>query len=695
VVLVVLVAVPAGLAKMRLGWPEWVIAAITAGVGVVATVVVTPLVAARVKLLTDRAAGLEERQRSRFELLQRIAGDGDLPLVRDVRSRATLGIHPATPLPNDADPDLSRDLPVYVPRDRDADVRTVLTRMMTVGGFLLLVGPPASGKTRCAAEAIQQLLGGWRLYLRSSGQDLAALLDAGVTLAQTVIWLDDIHELIDAGDRPGTLGGINADLVRRLLLPAAGPVIIIGTTWPDRRERYSAVVDAAGADLYADARRIMSMAEQIDLTRDFSAAEWDRARLLAGTDPRLADATGNEQDRAVTAALANTHELIRRWQHGADAIGRAVLSAAIDARRCGHPEPLPETLIEVLAPLYLTGTQRANADAATWLRYGLGWACTPIRADIAPLAMMADKVGVPDGYHVSDILIGAATQPGTSPVPDEVWRAIAESAEPSVCWAIALAAISHGLPVITERAAARGADAGDPASLFGLAILLDERGEKDEAEQLYRQAIAAGHVDAGIDLANLLRERGETDEAEQLYRQAIAAGRAEAVNNLAVVLGERGETDEAEQLYRQAIAAGDVAASYNLAVLLHKRSETDEAEQLYRQAIAAGDVDALNDLAVLLDERGEKDEAEQLYQQAIAAGHTGAANNLAVLLCERGEKDEAEQLFRQAIAAGFADAANNLANLLKQRSEITPHAETQEAAEVQQRSTATDAAEPG
>jgi hypothetical protein len=115
---------------------------------------------------------------------------------------------------------------------------------------------------------MQQLLGGWRLYLRAGTIGLAELVDAGVSLRQTVVWLDDLHDLLDAGTEQAGGWRLTADLVRRLLAPDAGPVIIIATTWPDKRDLYSASPPAPReADLRADARKILDMAEQIDLDR--------------------------------------------------------------------------------------------------------------------------------------------------------------------------------------------------------------------------------------------------------------------------------------------------------------------------------------------------------------------------------------------------------------------------------------------
>ncbi|MGW5578098.1 tetratricopeptide repeat protein [Micromonospora chokoriensis] len=598
-----------------------------------------------------------------------------LPLVRDVTARQALGIHPAIPLEAVAEDRLSAELPLYVPRDLDADVRTALTRMSASGGFLLLVGPPASGKTRCAAEAMQQLLGKWRLCLWSAGHDPNLLVDAGISLRRTVVWLDDLHELFEAS--AGTVitsdsGGLNprhrrltSELIRRLLLPENGPVIFIGTTWPEKRDRFTRPPDAVEADLFADARKVVGMAEQIDVMPVFSEVEWHRAVTLSDGDPRLAEAVQHGQERALPATLASARELIRRWRHGGNPYGQAVVSAGVDARRCGHPEPIPARLLETLAERYLTERQRAAATPEGWFGEALAWACQPVRGDATALSPSGPRIGVTYGYRISDILLDhASSNPHVGAVADGVRRHVAERADVTVCWNLLARAYAAGKLDIAELAGWRGAEAGEARSLFNLAVLLAEQGRAEEAEGLFRRAIDAGEADALNNLAVLLARQGRAEEAEALFRQAIDAGKVEVVFNLAILLARQGRAEEAEALYRQAIDAGEAKALNNLAVLLAKQDRAEEAEALFRQAIDAGKVEALNNLGNLLAKQDRAEEAEALFRQAIDAGESDALNNLAILLGEQDRAEEAEALFRQAIDAGEADALNGLTILL-------------------------------
>ena len=73
-----------------------------------------------------------------------------------------LGVHAAISVPGVPD----EVPPEYVPRDVDAagaGVRAKVAAAAERGGFVLLVGGSSVGKTRCAAEAVKELLPDWWL----------------------------------------------------------------------------------------------------------------------------------------------------------------------------------------------------------------------------------------------------------------------------------------------------------------------------------------------------------------------------------------------------------------------------------------------------------------------------------------------------------------------------------------------------
>ena len=301
VLLVLLAGGAAALSTDSIHWPRWLIGAIAAGVATIVGIV-KPVVDMMTKARVDRLSENQTSEKRLGETLKQLAGSREgLPLIGSVKSHAVLGIHPAIPLPADADPSLSSELPIYVPRDCDPDIRATVTRMSVTGGFLLLVGEPAAGKTRCGIEAIRVLPADWRIFVRTGTFTLQQLIDTGVPLARTVIWLDDIHQLLDTD--PSDPNHLAAATVRRLLLPDAGPIIILATTWTDRRDRYSELPVNGTSDLMSDARALIGMAQQFDIDATFSDDEWARAYSMSAADPRLAEAVATGKSKTLAATL--------------------------------------------------------------------------------------------------------------------------------------------------------------------------------------------------------------------------------------------------------------------------------------------------------------------------------------------------------------------------------------------------------
>ena len=263
-----------------------------------------------------------------------------------------LGVHAAISVPGVPD----EVPPEYVPRDADAGGHGVRARVAAAaarGGFVLLVGGSSVGKTRCAAETVRALLPDWWLVHPDGPGEVAAL--AAASPARTVVWLDELQRYLDG--EHGLTGG-----VLRALLNAPGPVVIIGTLWPDRYTAYTAVPSPGGADPHSREREVLGLAAVVRIGAAFSAAEQDRARAAAARDRRLAEALG-AAGYGLTQTLAAAPQLVARWQdaQAANPYAWAVMTAALDAARLGARAPLPAGLLRAAAPGYCTSAQRPSA----------------------------------------------------------------------------------------------------------------------------------------------------------------------------------------------------------------------------------------------------------------------------------------------------------------------------------------------
>ena len=618
-----------------------------------------------------------------------------------------LGVHAAISVPGVSDD----ELPVYVPRDADGAVSGVRARVAAAAersGFVLLVGGSSVGKTRCAAEAVKELLPDWWLVHPAGPAEVAAL--AGAPPAQTVAWLDELQRYLDG--EHGLTGGMV-----RALLDAPGPVLLIATLWPDRYHAYTAVPAPGGPDPHAREREVLGLAAVIRISAEFSPAEHDQARAAAPRDLRLRVALGSA-GYGLTQTLAAAPQLMARWQDAQAAYpyGWAVLTAALDVARLGGGAPLSADLLREAAPGYCTSAQQAEAPG-DWFERALTYATTKLHGAAAALAPAGSGVmGQVTGYTVADYLLQhASRERRTTRVPASTWDALishigdpadaarlAYSAEGRLLYRYAIplyrlaadAGDGHAAMELAELLYDRGdldglraradaddgsapvrlawllydrgdvdglrarADAGDPDAAGRLAWLLYDRGDLDEAEQLLRARADADDPDAAVQLADLLYEHGDLDEAEQLLRARADAGHPDAAGPLAELLYDRGDLDG----LRARADAGHRGVAGPLARLLYDRGDLDGL----RARADAGNQGAAELLADLLAERGDLD---GLLAQAYAGdGH--AAGRLAGLLAERGDLDEAEQLLRILLDAGDPHAAVQLAGLLAKRGDL-------------------------
>ncbi|GAA4460378.1 tetratricopeptide repeat protein [Phytohabitans houttuyneae] len=708
-----------------LAWcPPWLAASAAAGLGVCVV---------SVDRWRARRHAEADREQAVIDRLRRHAGRQRIILPRIGQAPATalaLRVHPATdsppsPVATEAPPGwLSRllaprrvrrrtdlpdlDLPLFVDRTAGPQVRQWMRRARTDGGFLLLVGDSCVGKTRLLYEAARQELPDFAVLAPDLGDgDLVnTIAQATFELPRLIIWLDELQRFLPGPYLTDGSVAITAATIRRLL-DSPTPVVVAGTLWPAyaaslraydvdpdnpdiQRPRYPAAVD-----ILTD-RRIQEI--RID---SFTQEEVAAAAQLATRDPRLATAIA-DPDHNVTEALAGARELTDRYER-ATHTQRAVLHAAIDARRVGIESPLTEDLLREAARAYL----RAPYPDDAWFSPAMNELTTrhrPQDKTTAPLVRPSPSPGqrAMIGYTVTDYLLQhLSTRRRTEPIPTLAWQGFS-----------AHAAVRDDLLRLADHAERRLrydqalpiyqrlCDAGDEVAAYGLVHVLARQhnvrelrdransGDKHAAEELARLLVKLDRVDelrdcadsgdkhAAEELARLLRRQGHVGElraradaddaaaAKELLsllqkegrvgelREWADAGNEAAAKELAKLLRKKGQLDE----LREWADTGNHAAAKELAKLLRKKGQLDEL----RQWADTGNHTAAKELAKLLGKKGRINELRDLAGR----GDAFAAVTLADILVEQGHIDEAMDLFRSAAAAGSEYAADTLAWLL-------------------------------
>jgi uncharacterized protein YidB (DUF937 family) len=518
----------------------------------------------------------------------------------------------------------------------------------------VLVGGSSTGKTRAAYEAVRDSLPDWSLLRPADAAELLAQLRDGAVSPRTVLWLNEAQ--IFLRDQPDVAAAL------RRLLAGEEPVAVVGTMWPRFWKELTSPPPDGVPDVNHQARELLlHNANRVNVPEVFTADDLAALRRDAATDRRLAaaaDAAGS--DGKVIQVLAGGPELVQRYEHPADAedrYGKAVLTAAMDARRLGYESPLSRPFLQDTAPVYLDQPDRVGAPA-DWFATGLDQAVAEVRG-IAALAGRRDElsVGPPDGYVLHDYLDQHArtTRRGVL-IPAVVWAALTTHAlNPADRIRLAQAAQWRGLYRYAVELARPAAEAGDAAAMRLLAIRLDEAGPAEEAQQWIRRAAEAGDL-YGVQLwAKRLDETGDGEGAETVLRTAAAAGDTSAILSLAGRFDEAGHGEEAERLLVQAAEAGDTVVMGQLAARYDTGGQAEEAEQWIRRAAEAGDPIAMDQLARRLDEAGKAQEAEQWMQRAIEADGPFThfiRSRLAQRFYDTDRPDEAEELLRRDIEAG-------------------------------------------
>ncbi|WP_405827367.1 hypothetical protein [Streptomyces sp. NBC_00105] len=594
-----------------------------------------------------------------------------------------LEIHPAGPPAPDG-PGLEATgrqvLPGYVRRAHDQvlakavrDVGKGISRM------LVLVGTSSTGKTRACWEAVQPLADrGWRLWHPfDQTRAEAAREDLHRVQPRTVVWLNEAQHYL--GSR--TAGERIAAAVHQLLVtPERGPVLVLGTLWPEYAHQYTTLPSPGGEDPHSRARELLS-GRTLTVPDSFDAPALAAAAALAESGDRLlADTlTRAHTDGRITQDLAGAPELLNRYQHATPA-AKALLEAAIDARRLGVGLHLPQAFLTDAARDYLSQSDYDQLSE-NWAEAAFAELARTVHGKQAPLRRTIPRpprrpptpstatlpAPRPAGpmFRLADYLEqhGRTTHTHLCP-PSSFWHAAhTHLAHPDDLDNLAQAADARHRLQWAHHLDYRAAEYGDTRALVRLAVRREEAGGREGAELLARQAADRGDTDALVHLAVRREEAGDRQGAETLYQQAADHGDSHATYLLAVRREEARDQQGAETLYQQAADHGDTRALYSLAEIREKAGDREGAELLARQAADRGDTYALCLLALRRKKAGDRQGAETLYQQAADHGDTDARNRLAEIREKAGDRQGAETLYQQAADHGDTRALYSLAEI--------------------------------
>ncbi|MER6359866.1 hypothetical protein [Kitasatospora sp. NPDC001527] len=605
-------------------------------------------------------AGLEVREsKARYEALV------DKPRPVEEWTPKQLGVHPAVPGLRSDQAAGNFVLPAYVEREHDQVLRQRLAVVASGAETALVVvrGESCTGKTRTAFEAVRACLPTWNLVFPKTPASLLAILEAGVLTSGTVLWLNEAQNYLTGNAGEAVAAALRTQLER------PGPVAIVLTLWPAYHRQLTAT-PPPGQDACPHARALIGSHPPIHVPDTFSTRAMHDLSARSKLDASLAAAEMASPSGAITQTLAAGPELVDYYEQAGTApacFGKAIITAAMDARRLGGGPLVSARFLEQAAVGYLTPDQRKEARP-DWFAAALGYTRFKVKGVVAALDNAPNPNGmgvVPDMFCLADYLDrhGRTVRYYDCP-PASFWSAAQRHAFTATeLRSFGTAARARGRYRIADGLYRQAIDRGDSSVRMDLAWLRQEIGDREEAERLHRQTVGAGNIVTLADLVMLREEAGDRDEAEQLALRAAAIGMEAPMLEL---MWERlGDPEEAERLALQAADLGNLSLLVDLAGVWDRGGYRDGAERLYRQAAAARHPLALAELARFRVEAGDLEEAECLAVQAAEAGFSAPLLEFAQLLERSGDRVKAEQLARYSADSGDMYALVGLARMLR------------------------------
>ncbi|MFJ6783038.1 helix-turn-helix domain-containing protein [Streptomyces yangpuensis] len=595
-----------------------------------------------------------------------------------------LEVHPA----GDGDATPGRDgpwvraLPGYVRRAHDGVLEEAVRDVLDGRSrMVVLVGTSSTGKTRACWEAVQPLADQrWRLWHPfDPSRAEAALEDLHRVGPRTVVWLNEAQHYL--GDQ--SVGERIAAAVHRLLVsPERGPLLVLGTLWPEYATAYAALPPTGEADRHSRVRELLA-GRTLSVPDAFDAQALAEAAVRAeGGDGLLADTlTRALTDGRIAQDLAGAPELLKRYEHGTPA-ARALLEAGMDARRLGVGPYLSQTFLTDAAVDYLCQSDYDQLSA-DWAELAYAQLARPVHGRHAPLRRTAFRT--PRNPPSPSAASTTAAAPPKGPqlrladYLEQQGRTIRRHlCPPASFWHAAYTHLTHPDDLYNLSAAAeqrhrlqwahhlrlRAAAQGSPHALHHLSMMREAAGDRTQAEELARQAADHGSTGALRRLVELRRDGGDGPGTEALLRQAADHGDTDAMCDLAVVRELAGDRAGAERLFRQAADHGDTYGLYQLAVMHESSGHWTNALGLAREAAEQyGQAYVLCHLAALRERAGDSAKAESLLLEAAAHGDVIALYRLALRQEDAGDPAGAETFARQAAEHGATRALYHLAVL--------------------------------
>ncbi|WP_158522468.1 tetratricopeptide repeat protein [Tessaracoccus aquimaris] len=596
------------------------------------------------------------------------------------------------------------ETPEYAPRAVDAYLDERLS-VSSGGAFVVIVGPPKSGKTRTLLEALRRNVPHRLLWqLRPVEGALAAVMKSVETDGgrEGLHRPEDITLLIDDMQRHDFRVELTAkalsDAVRAGLLVVA---TLHDSTLANMRSELEGFTFPDGVRLGANLHLLELLDESsIRLEPELNEEEalslpMDLAlQAVVHEIPTEKIARLPELLAAVDALIARTLQGFHDKQHPERA---ALVIAAIDAHHIYREGASQLQLLELmqLAFTFLHPTKLWHDHL---FPPAFDWATDPIGGHGSVHAILERARTPPETFAMFDAAI--------EKLSDQIWDSRhllthANHLEGHACLALARSTPESSVKFTWLR---RALTLGEPAAAFEVALSPRFRGlEEQEAVELTKQALLAGEAHGPVSLsilfgdrhkpekqitwllkaaehgllgalvsaARLLIDLGRPDEAEHWLALGARAGSAVCANALIGVLTRRGALDPGGRWHRLCVREGLATATLaKIAIAGLQDLSADEFathEELVVSAAKFGHVEALRCAIHHLEQRGDLLASNELRTQHDDTVTPERQFERGAYYFHEGRLTEAEDWLSRAAQQGQPDAMLMLAQMSAQR----------------------------
>jgi hypothetical protein len=448
--------------------------------------------------------------------------------------------------PMESDVGTSRDLtplPPYIRRTHD-EVLAQVTRAAVKGrsSIAVLVGGSSTGKTRACWETLQIIKdsdipnASWSLWHPIAPSPAEAVLKGLLSVTEhTVIWLNEAQLFLDASDGEKVAAALR-DLLRD---GKRAPILVLATLWLEHWSDLTARPTGYKApDPHAQARELLA---GCDINVPSAFGETELRELADADDPRLVQAASYASHGEVAQYLASAPELLSRYVNASPA-PKALIRAAMDARRLGVGDSIPLTFLKDAATAYLTDGEW-DFLKEDWLPSSLAQISESGKGALAPLILIRRRPGRSSPleektYRLADYLDQYSHHTRRTKIPPlGFWGACEALNDRVELRELGNAAEARGVLLNAARLHKRAAVLGDAKAAARLVKRLNQLDpDASGAAGNIIGRVSFDEIDAVTDLVHALEAAGAVELTTSLLESVMKTVALDAPRNLAPLL---------------------------------------------------------------------------------------------------------------------------------------------------------------